>query len=115
MTVLTFLFRMKAWEVELVQLLAVAAEKNWCDAFFFPFEKVSNFRPEMDAPMRVLTCLMNLKRSIFDEDEENLELAVLKMEKIPNEFLEVRELDILAGTSKKRQLQSQSLIASFQF
>ena len=90
---------MKTWEVELVQLLAVAAEKNWCDAFFFPFEQVSNFRPEMDAPMRVLTCLMNLKRSIFDEDEENLELAVLKMEKIPKEFLEVRELDILAGTS----------------
>ena len=73
--------------------------KNWCDAFFFPFEKVANFRPEMDAPMRVQTCLMNLKRSIFDEDEENLELAVLKMEKIPKEFLEVRELDILDGTS----------------
>ncbi|CBY11940.1 unnamed protein product [Oikopleura dioica] len=59
----------------------------------------------MDAPMRVQTCLMNLKRSIFDEDEENLELAVLKMEKIPKEFLEVRELDILAGTILKMSIQ----------
>ena len=81
---------------DIVALLEVCGVNDWSVAFFHPFEAIEDFRPEMDGTMRVLTCVMNLKRTIEEEDWATLEDAVIKIERVPHQFIETDELEELS-------------------
>ena len=46
---------------EIVMVLELAADENWVDAFYLPFDKIPDFKPIMGAYTQVLTCLMNIR------------------------------------------------------
>ena len=81
---------------EIVLLLELAASQNWTRAFFFPFENIKNFRPKMEGHLRTLTCLMNLKRCQEEKLWPELEDTFLKIESIPQSFIEIQEVEDLA-------------------
>lgn len=81
---------------EIVMLLELAADKKWVDAFYFPFDKISNFKPIMGAYTQVLTCIMNIRISIEERNFEKVEEALIRVEKLKKEFIEIDEVNKLA-------------------
>lgn len=87
---------MEARGDEIILLLELAAVKNWPQAFFYPFENIKNFRPRMQGHLRSLTCLMNLRRCQEEKLWPELEETFLKIESIPQNFIEIQEVEDLA-------------------